>query len=458
MGARSFLLPDLGEGLTEAELISWSVGPGDTVELNQVIAEVETAKASVELPSPYAGTVLALHVEAGSTVEVGTPIIDIGDGQDEAVPDATVPATAEPAEAPSAAPSEAPTHASTAPPATNGHEATGEGRVPVLVGYGVTGETAGRRGGRPATGSVADAGPSDHPAPSAESSRPLAAPPVRFLARQEGIDLADVPPTGPHGEVTRDDVSAYLDRNAHPADTAPLDAPARETRTPIKGVRKHTADAMVRSAFTAPHVTEFVTVDVTPTMELLDRLRESRHLAGVRITPLVLVAKAVLAAVRRNPSLNSAWDEETREIVTKHYVNLGIAAATPRGLMVPNVKDADRMSLRDLAVALADLTAVAKEGKTGPRDLEDGTITITNVGVFGVDAGTPILNPGEAAILCMGAIRRQPWEFEGEIALRQVTTLAVSFDHRLVDGEQGSRFLADVAAMLSDPVALVALG
>ncbi len=448
MGARSFLLPDLGEGLTEAELISWSVGPGDTVELNQVIAEVETAKASVELPSPYAGTVVALHVEAGSTVEVGTPIIDIGDGQDEAEPAAA---------APVGAADEVQTDAPTDPPAANGHEATGEGRVPVLVGYGVTGETAGRRGARPAPDTAPSPASSATPPPSVDSSRPLAAPPVRFLARQEGIDLADVPPTGPHGEVTRDDVTAYLDRTTGPAAPAPLDSPARETRTPIKGVRKHTADAMVRSAFTAPHVTEFVTVDVTPTMELLDRLRQSAHLAGVRLTPLVLVAKALLIAVRRNPSLNSAWDEETREIVTKHYVNLGIAAATPRGLMVPNVKHADRLSLRDLAVALADLTAVAKEGKTGPRDLEDGTITITNVGVFGVDAGTPILNPGEAAILCMGAIRRQPWEFEGEIALRQVTTLSVSFDHRLVDGEQGSRFLADVAAVLSDPMALIAM-
>ncbi|MBY6365853.1 dihydrolipoamide acetyltransferase family protein [Rhodococcoides corynebacterioides] len=454
MGARSFLLPDLGEGLTEAELISWSVTPGDTVELNQVIAEVETAKASVELPSPYAGVVLALHVDAGDTVEVGTPIIDIGDGADDvASPSAASPSAVSPsAVSPSgeAASVEAPSTA-----ARNGadHDDAGpDGRVPVLVGYGVAGETASRR----ATTTPADTTP-PVATPSEPDSRPLAAPPVRFLARQEGIDLTDVPPTGPRGEVTREDVAAYLDRAAGESDSAPLDTPARETRTPIKGVRKHTADAMVRSAFTAPHVTEFVTVDVTPTMELLDRLRRSAHLDGVRLTPLVLVAKALLIAVRRNPSLNSSWEEENREIVTKHYVNLGIAAATPRGLMVPNVKDADRLSLRDLALALSDLTAVAKEGKTGPRDLEDGTITITNVGVFGVDSGTPILNPGEAAILCMGAIRPRPWEFEGQIALRQVTTLSVSFDHRLVDGEQGSRFLADIAAVLSDPMALIAM-
>ncbi|MEO7078186.1 MAG: dihydrolipoamide acetyltransferase family protein, partial [Rhodococcus sp. (in: high G+C Gram-positive bacteria)] len=230
-----------------------------------------------------------------------------------------------------------------------------------------------------------------------------------------------------------------------------------ETRTPIAGVRKHTAAAMVASAFTAPHVTEFITVDVTPTVELLDSLRTTDHFREVRLTPLAMVAKALLVALRGNPSLNSEWDEDRQEVVTKHYVNLGIAAATPRGLMVPNIKNAHVLGLKDLAYALAALTGTAKEGKTGPGDLADGTITITNVGVFGVDSGTPILNPGEAAILCFGAIRRQPWEFEGEIALRSVTTLSLSFDHRLVDGEQGSRFLADIASMLSDPRNLIAL-
>ncbi|WP_338887243.1 dihydrolipoamide acetyltransferase family protein [Rhodococcus sovatensis] len=410
----SFRLPDLGEGLTEAELVTWLVEVGDTVELNQVIAEVETAKASVELPSPYAGTVTALHAEEGTTIEVGTAIIDIADGSGIDTADGSD--TAE--------------------------------RVPVLVGYGVVGEGASRRGSRTVT-SAPDA-------PVAEkSSRPLASPPVRFVARQEGIDLSEVPATGAHGEVTRDDIAAFLTRVEEPP-VASAEV-TNETRTPIKGVRKHTAAAMVSSAFTAPHVTEFLTVDVTPTVELLEKLRATKHFRDIRLTPLALVAKALLVALRANPSLNSEWDEKNQEIVTKGYVNLGIAAATPRGLMVPNIKNAHTLGLKDLAHALNVLTATAKDGKTGQEDLADGTITITNVGVFGVDSGTPILNPGEAAILCFGAIRRQPWEFEGEIALRSLTTLSLSFDHRLVDGEQGSRFLADIASLLSDPLNLVAL-
>ncbi|MDJ0394791.1 dihydrolipoamide acetyltransferase family protein [Rhodococcus sp. G-MC3] len=407
---KSFLLPDLGEGLTEAELITWLVKVGDTIELNQVIAEVETAKASVELPSPYAGVVTALRAQEGTTVEVGTAIIDIADGS-------------EPLKEP----------------------VQEEERVPVLVGYGVAGEGPSRRGNRRAAAPETVKPVSD---------KPLASPPVRFVARQEGIDLAEVPASGTHGEVTRDDIASYMARDEEPV---ALVHGKDETRTPIKGVRKHTAAAMVSSAFTAPHVTEFITVDVTPTVELLEKLRGTKHFRDVRLTPLALVAKALLVALRSNPSLNSEWDEQNQEIVTKGYVNLGIAAATPRGLMVPNIKDAHKLGLKDLAQSLVDLTATAKEGKTGPADLADGTITITNVGVFGVDSGTPILNPGEAAILCFGAIRRQPWEFEGEIALRSMTTLSLSFDHRLVDGEQGSRFLSDIASLLSDPLNLVAL-
>lgn len=410
---KSFLLPDLGEGLTEAELVTWLVQVGDTIELNQVIAEVETAKASVELPSPYAGRVTALRAEAGTTVEVGAAIIDIADGSE----DIAVVEPVEPVEK--------------------------EERVPVLVGYGVAGEGVSRRSGRKPVTPVNTA---------AAEGKPLASPPVRFVARQEGIDLADVPATGSRGEVTRDDVAAYLD-SRRPAVPTGRD----ETRTPIKGVRKHTAAAMVASAFTAPHVTEFITVDVTPTVELLEKLRDTKHFRDIKLTPLAFVAKALLVALRSNPSLNSEWDEASQEIVTKGYVNLGIAAATPRGLMVPNIKDAQTLGVRDLALALNGLTSTAKEGKTGPEALADGTITITNVGVFGIDSGTPILNPGEAAILCFGAIRRQPWEFEGEIALRSVTTLSLSFDHRLVDGEQGSRFLADIASILADPLNLVAL-
>ena len=436
---QTFLLPDLGEGLTEAELLTWLVTVGDTVELNQNIAEVETAKASVELPSPYAGTVVALYADEGATIEVGRPFIDIaveGASTDD-TPTAPAPSQTQPAS---------------------------KERTPVLVGYGVAEESTGRRRRRTnaATASAVDAVVT-------EQERPLAAPPVRFAAKQNAIDLAEVPATGDRGQVTRDDLEQYLARSAADpvpepgaAEAAggsaePVTAVLDEERTPIKGVRKHTADAMVRSAFTAPHVTEFVTVDVTPAVDLLAQLKESKHFRSVRITPLALVAKALLVALRSNPSLNSAWDEANQEIVTKRYVNLGIAAATPRGLMVPNIKNAHTLSLRDLAEALTTLTTTAKEGRTGPQDLSAGTITITNVGVFGVDSGTPILNPGEAAILCFGAIRRQPWEYRGEIALRSVTTLSLSFDHRLVDGEQGSRFLATIADILSDPVTLIAL-
>ncbi len=224
-----------------------------------------------------------------------------------------------------------------------------------------------------------------------------------------------------------------------------------ETRIPIKGVRKHTAAAMVASAFTAPHVTEFLTVDVTPTMELIGRLKALRAFADARITPLTIVAKAVCIAVRRQPSLNSFWDGAANEIVQYSAVNLGIAAATPRGLLVPNIKDAGELSLLELSVALKALTETARSGRTSPADLTGGTLSITNIGVFGIDAGTPILNPGEAAILAVGAVRRAPWEYEDQVALRSVMTLSLSFDHRLVDGEQGSRFLADIGTILSDP-------
>ena len=427
---KSFPLPDLGEGLTEADLLTWLVAVGDTIELNQNIAEVETAKAAVELPSPFAGVVAALHVSEGDTVEVGVPIIDIRVGGDDE-PVATDP------------------EQSVSPIQTTSSGEDEDERVPVLVGYGVAKEGSSRRGGR--VDSPAASAPNDR------NGKPLAAPPVRKMAKDNGVDLNELPASGSHGDVTRQDVESYLQSDTDVQQSV-SGRTGREERTPIKGVRKHTAEAMVRSAFTAPHVTEFVTVDVTETLELLESLRSSTHFRDVRLTPLALVSKAVLVALKSNPSLNSSWDEAAQEIVTKYYVNLGIAAATPRGLMVPNIKNAHELSLVDIARALADLTRIAKEGKSSPADLADGTITITNVGVFGVDAGTPILNPGEAAILCFGSIRRTPWEHNGEIALRSVTTLSLSFDHRLVDGQQGSEFLALVGRLLTHPIDLIALG
>jgi pyruvate dehydrogenase E2 component (dihydrolipoamide acetyltransferase) len=301
----------------------------------------------------------------------------------------------------------------------------------------------------------------------------LAKPPVRKLAKDLGVDLSSVSGSGERGIVTRSDLEAYAAGSAFASgsagaggdDATPGASPAhgpglgqreREVRVPIKGVRKMTAQAMVGSAFTAPHVTEWVTVDVTATMDLVARLKRDKEFKDVKVTPLLILAKAMILAARRHPGINASWDEAAQEIVLKNYVNLGIAAATPRGLVVPNIKDADRLTLRELAEAVGALTATAREGRTQPADMSGGTITITNVGVFGVDAGTPILNPGEAAILAFGAVNRRPWvatddDGNEDIVVRSVTTLALSFDHRLVDGELGSRYLADVAAILQDP-------
>ncbi|MET9294448.1 dihydrolipoamide acetyltransferase family protein [Streptomyces sp. NPDC003077] len=463
---REFKMPDVGEGLTEAEILKWYVQAGDTVTDGQVVCEVETAKAAVELPIPFNGQVAEIRFEEGATVDVGTAIITV-----DTTPGA---GPAEPAAAP--APEAAPAPAADAPA-----EEKPEGRQAVLVGYGVAQSSTKRRARKgqaapeatPAAAAI-QAEMNGHaapvaapPAPAAPGARPLAKPPVRKLAKDLGIDLAGVTPTGPDGIITREDVHAA----AAPAPaaapvaepvTAPAPAPAApvlgETRIPIKGVRKATAQAMVNSAFTAPHVTEFVTVDVTRTMKLVQELKQDPDMAGLRVNPLLIVAKALLLAIRRNPDVNASWDEANQEIVRKDYVNLGIAAATPRGLIVPNIKNAQAKTLPELATALGDLVATAREGKTSPADMSGGTVTITNIGVFGIDTGTPILNPGESAILAFGAIKLQPWIHKGKVKPRHVTTLALSFDHRLIDGELGSRLLADIAAVLEQPKRLMTWG
>jgi pyruvate dehydrogenase E2 component (dihydrolipoamide acetyltransferase) len=402
MTLREFRLPDLGEGLTESDIVAWRIAEGEAVELNQIIAEVETAKALVELPSPYSGVVAALHARAGQTVNVGDPLV---------------------------------TFAVT--PSATGEAAEDEAPQPNLVGYGARPEHSGhpvrraRRGlpSRPVSETAAVA--------QVPHERPRSTPPVRHLARQFGIDLTSIAGTGPGGLITRDDVAAVANRIV---DAGPV------TRIPIRGVRKHTAAAMVASAFTAPHVTVFHTIDATAALELASRLTAAS--SGVRISLLAIVSRAVCLTLARHPELNSRWEEASQEIVHYGYVNLGIAAATDRGLVVPNVKDAATFDLTTLAGALAELTAEARAGKASPERLTGGTFTITNIGVFGVEAGTPILNPGEAGILALGAAQRRPWEFQGEIVLRQVMTLSLSFDHRVVDGAQGSRFLAELGAML----------
>ena len=458
MAEKEFKLPDVGEGLTEADIVAWHVKPGEAVEDGQIIVEIETAKAVVELPCPWDGTVTRLLAEEGQTVEVGVPIIAVE------VAGLATPDRAERAPVP------APASAESTP---DDDEA---GAHSVLVGYGVRTSSTTRRArrtaaGRPETAEVPTASeepvePVEVPAePGVPAAKALAKPPVRKLAKDLGISLAALAGSGPDGSITRDDVqrAAEADTQARSAQsgngsrtaTSPT-VPGGEERIPVRGVRKHMAAAMVASAFTAPHVTEFLQVDVTETMAAVRRLRELPEFAELRVSPLLFVARALLTAVARHPLANSSWDAAAEEIVVKHYVNLGIAVAAERGLIVPNIKHADALTLPDLARGLQTLTETARAGKATPADLSGGTITITNVGVFGVDAGTPILTPGETVILAFGQVKEAPWVVGGQLAVRQVCTLSLSFDHRIVDGELGSAVLRDVGSMLTDPLRILA--
>ncbi len=454
MSTQTFLLPDVGEGLTEAEIVSWRVAPGDDVAVNDVLVEIETAKSLVELPSPFAGTVGDLLAAEGDTVNVGTPIITIA--APVAGADAGAPAVVGQSE--------------------HGAPVEPEGGA-VLVGYGTGGQVQSRRKKPPVTAQQR-----------VEASVGVVAkPPIRKLARDLGVDLADVTPSGAAGEVTREDVvrhasQASVFRNIEtpewPAvreETIPVAAPAaapapalasprpvepageREESIPVRGVRKAVASGMVQSAYTAPHVSVWTDVDATRTMELVRRLKTSSDFADTKVSPLLIMARAVIWAVRRTPMVNAAWvdTDNGAEIRVRHYVNLGIAAATPRGLLVPNIKDAQDLSLRELARALEKLTLTAREGKSTVADQHGGTITITNIGVFGMDAGTPIINPGEAGIVALGTIRQKPWVVDGEVRPRYVTTVAGSFDHRVIDGDGMSRFIADVASILEEPALLL---
>ena len=455
---KEFKLPDAGEGLTEADIVAWHVKPGDQVEVNQVIVEIETAKAVVELPSPWDGTVAELLAAEGQTVDVGVPIIavDVGD------PAGTVAGSAQEK-------TDDPERAVVPAAAADKPE-----RQAVLVGYGVKAASTTRRPRKAAPAPSVEA-------PSAEAAsvevgrqapavRALAKPPVRKLAKDLGISLVQLAGTGPGGSITRDDVQRAASDTGARSDNMVVGNGTRaatgvadlshdgEERIPVKGLRKHMAAAMVSSAFTAPHVTEFLQVDVTETMAAVRRVRELPEFADVRVSPLLFVARALLVAVARHPLINSSWDAGAQEIVVRHYVNLGIAVAATRGLLVPNVKNAGALPLPELARRLQALTETARAGQATPADLAGGTITITNVGVFGVDAGTPILSPGEAAILAFGQVKDTPWVVGGQLAVRQVSTLSLSFDHRIVDGELGSAVLRDVGAMLEDPVRTLAWG
>lgn len=472
MTEQVFNLPDVGEGLTEAEIVTWLVAPGDTVELNQTICEIETAKSLVELPSPFSGTVAELLAAVGDTVAVGSPLLRVavaGEQQESADFAAIAPAAAGGSCETTCAGVD---HAAAAVPdltentsvegsdtiatqnAVGGSAAAGKSAVgessggAVLVGYGSAAMPKSRRrqGGEPLL--------KQHVIPVAEASPILAKPPIRKLAKDLGVDLATVTGSGIAGEILRDDVVRHASQAAvfHNLETPP--APSeREERIPVKGVRKQIAQAMSKSAFTAPHVSVFTEIDATRTMEYVQRLKASADFAGVKVSPLLVMAKAIVWAVRRNPIVNSTFTD--KEIIVHNFVNLGIAAATPRGLLVPNIKDAQDMSMLELAQAIEQLTITARDGRTQPADMANGTITVTNIGVFGMDTGTPILNPGEVAIVAMGTIKQKPWVVNGEILPRMVTTVGGSFDHRVVDGDVISRFVADVASVLEEPALLL---
>ena len=462
---KEFNLPDVGEGLTEADIVAWHVKPGDRVEDGQIIVEIETAKAVVELPSPWDGTVVRLLAEEGQTVDVGAPIIAVDVGGSAAA-DQNQTDYAERSAVP-------------APAAADKPE-----RQAVLVGYGVKASATTRRPRKtgPDKTGPDKTGPDktapdetvhqtvELPAePGALAVRALAKPPVRKLAKDLGISLAELAGSGPDGSITRDDVQraaatdtqvrsvqSVLENGVRAGQLTAGASPGAEERIPIRGVRKHMAAAMVASAFTAPHVTEFLQVDVTETMAAVRRLRELPEFAELRVSPLLFVARALLIAVARHPLINSSWDAAAEEIVVKHYVNLGIAVAADRGLIVPNIKNAGALPLPELARSLQALAETGRAGKATPADLAGGTITITNVGVFGVDAGTPILTPGETAILAFGQVKDTPWVVGGQLAVRQACTLSLSFDHRIVDGELGSAVLRDIGSMLEDPLRMIA--
>ena len=495
MTLNKFNLPDVGEGLTEAEIVSWKVKPGDAVAINDVLCEIETAKSIVELPSPFAGTVTELLVAEGVTIDVGTAIISVSDKvegdptpADVRAPEVpvqplygTLPTGEEDEKADAGVQDSAPAGG---PLVGSGPKADAVKRRPrkAQPSAAVTVNAPEVEPVQPHTPAEVSQSPRTAAASPADAidnrptlggtitglvNRVLAKPPVRKIARDLGIDLADVVATGSRGEVTREDLVSYQAQRDAELDKAdgfwgkagkPQDQ--RIERIPVKGVRKATAKAMVESAFSAPHVSIFVDVDASRTMEFVQRLKSSRDFEGIRVSPLLILAKAVIWAAARNPSVNATWVDnadgtDAAEIHVKHYMNLGIAAATPRGLMVPNIKNAQDLSLKELALALNNLATTARAGKTQPAEMQGGTLTITNIGALGIDTGTPIINPGEVAIVAFGTIKQKPWVLDGEVIPRWITTLGGSFDHRVVDGDLSARFMADVAAILEEPALLL---
>ena len=459
MSEEIFLLPDVGEGLVEAEIVAWKVSVGDVVTLNQPLVDIETAKATVELPSPYAGVVVALHGNVGDVMEVHKPLITFDVGATSGSPAAVTSSEAPPVSTPSV-----------------------EKREAVLVGYGVANEEGvatrkHRRQGAAARSTSTSAATPSAATTSAATLAPRSTPPVRLYAKQHGLDIASVVGTGRDGLITRHDVEQALSgapaSSPRPSvapssptttsrfvgrDIASWDSGPSEERIPVKGVLRSMSDAMVQSAFSAPHAAVWMRVDVTKTMELLASLKDRPALAGVKLSPLTLVSMAFCDAARHYPGINSSFDAAAGEVVVRRTVNLGIAADTPRGLIVPNIKGADQLDLIAMARAQAVLVEKARAGTTTPNEMIGTTLTITNVGPFGVDAAMPILPPGTGAILAVGRFAKAPWVVNDEVVVRYVSELAMSFDHRQIDGALASRVIAHVAHFLEDPAPALLVG
>ncbi|MFD8010438.1 dihydrolipoamide acetyltransferase family protein [Streptomyces sp. NPDC058955] len=459
-----FKLPDLGEGLTEAEIVRWLVDVGDVVAIDQPVVEVETAKAMVEVPCPYGGVVTARFGEEGTELPVGAPLLTVAVGASaDAGTAASVPAPeAEPAEA----------------------AVSSEYSGNVLVGYGTAGPAARRRRIRPQTPAVAHptpnatvgppttAGPlagagtvAAAPAAPAVSEGPVAviSPLVRKLARDRGLDLREVRGSGPEGLILRADVERALTARETPAVTAPAaalapaaapatgTAPAGE-RIPLRGVRGAVADKLSRSRTEIPDATCWVDADAT---ELMAARAAMNAAGGPKISLLALLARICAHALARFPELNSTVDTAAREIVRLPGVHLGFAAQTPRGLVVPVVRDAGNRTAESLTEEFARLTESARQGTLTPADLTGGTFTLNNYGVFGVDGSTPIINHPEAAMLGVGRIIPKPWVHQGELAVRQVVQLSLTFDHRVCDGGTAGGFLRYVADCVEQPAVLL---
>ncbi|PBC50040.1 branched-chain alpha-keto acid dehydrogenase subunit E2 [Rhodococcus sp. ACS1] len=404
MSGQVFLLPDLGEGLTEADIAEWRVRVGDTVTIDQVVVEVETAKAAVEVPIPFEGTVISLHGDEGSTLKVGTPLITVSG----------TPAAHE---------------------QYREEEQSGSGNV--LIGYGTSEDTGRRRRRVAANREIAQA-------PKASATRVIS-PVVRNLARQNDLDLSRLPGSGPGGVITRADVERALDTTPDSTDVQ---------RIPIKGVRKAVADKLSTSRREIPDATTWVDVDATELVQARRTINAALP-EDDKVGLMALLARLALAALARYPELNSTVDTDRNEIVRYGHVHLGIAAQTPRGLVVPVIEKADSLTTVDLARQLRDTTALAREGALPPSRLTGGTFTLNNYGVFGVDGSTPIINHPEAAILGVGRIVDKPWVVDGQLAVRKVMQVSLSFDHRVCDGGVAGGFLRLFADYIENPITVL---